>query len=280
MSGAVPRILLIDDDQYQLGLVSRYLGPEFSLTKSNSVANALALVAEASFDLVILDVMMPDDGAFPAMETHHGWETGIPLAAAIQQRRPGIRIIAWTASPSVEIHDWFSRDATVACLPKSASRRQLLRTVNRLLGRSRDNPQIFIVHGRERIVTELKDYLQNTLRLGEPIVLAEKPAHGKTLIEKFEHYSAGADLAFVLMTPDDEGALRGAEARQPRSRQNVIFELGYFLGYLKRGSGRVVIMHKGPLEMPSDLVGISCIDISLGIGAAGEEIRRELSEWL
>jgi predicted nucleotide-binding protein len=35
-------------------------------------------------------------------------------------------------------------------------------------------------------------------------------------------------------------------------------------------------LHVGPLELPSDLIGITYIDISKGIEAAGEEIRREL----
>ena len=35
-----------------------------------------------------------------------------------------------------------------------------------------------------------------------------------------------------------------------------------------------------PLEAPSDLAGVCYIDITHGIGPAGEEIRRELVEWL
>jgi len=42
----------------------------------------------------------------------------------------------------------------------------------------------------------------------------------------------------------------------------------------------VIVLHKGPLEMLSDLAGICYVDITNGIPAAGEEIRRELLEWL
>jgi predicted nucleotide-binding protein len=278
-----PRILLVDDDPYQLGLLTRYLGnAKFHTASAGSVSKALELIERAEFDLAIMDVMMPDEGMFALIDTHYGWETGIPLANAIRQRCPGIKLIAHTASPSAEIRDWFTQDETVAYLPKNeSSRKRLLRTVNRLLGLPSEPPQIFIVHGRDRTVAELKNYLQNTLKLGEPIVLSEKPSQGRTIIEKFEYYSAGTDVAFVLITPDDQGGFAGSpEALQPRARQNVIFELGYFFGYLRRSSGRVILLHKGPLEMLTDLSGVCYIDITNGIAAAGEEIRRELLEWL
>jgi predicted nucleotide-binding protein len=85
-------------------------------------------------------------------------------------------------------------------------------------------------------------------------------------------------LVFVLLTSDDVGA----EAATPndkrrRARQNVIFEMGFFLGALGRESGRVLLLHKGPLEIPSDLSGIIYIDITNGIEAAGESIRKEIN---
>jgi len=62
-----------------------------------------------------------------------------------------------------------------------------------------------------------------------------------------------------------------------RARQNVIFELGFFYGQLGRHSGRILVLHKGPVEIPTDISGIIWIDISNGIETAGEIIRKELS---
>lgn len=85
-------------------------------------------------------------------------------------------------------------------------------------------------------------------------------------------------LAFVLLTPDDVGAPTTArDDEKRRARQNVILELGYFLGMFGRSAGRVFLLHKGPLELPSDLAGLCYIDISSGIEAAGESIRKELA---
>ncbi|HEX3557629.1 MAG TPA: nucleotide-binding protein [Pyrinomonadaceae bacterium] len=136
----------------------------------------------------------------------------------------------------------------------------------------------FIVHGHDhQSLYELKDYLQNTLRLGEPVVLRQMPGLGKTLIEKFEREAEAAELVFVLLTPDDHVADPSEpDSQKRRARQNVILELGFFLGKLGRESGRVLLLHKGPVEIPSDIIGIEYIDITDGIESAGEGIRREL----
>ena len=85
-------------------------------------------------------------------------------------------------------------------------------------------------------------------------------------------------LVFVLLTPDDIGA-KGDESDdvKRRARQNVIFEMGYFLGALGRRSGRVVLLYWSSLDLPSDLSGVIYIDISKGIEAAGETIRKEIA---
>lgn len=133
----------------------------------------------------------------------------------------------------------------------------------------------FIVHGHDNEAKlSLKNYIQNTLKMEEPIILAEKASGGLTIIEKFERYAKECNLVFVLLTPDD----KYTEDAKDRARQNVIFEMGYFLGRLGRKSGRVILLYKGNLELPSDISGIVYINIDNGIEAAGEEIRREIRE--
>jgi predicted nucleotide-binding protein len=140
------------------------------------------------------------------------------------------------------------------------------------------NVRSFIVHGHDhQSLYELVYYLQNTLKLDEPAVLQNMPNEGKTLIEKFESEAELTDLVFVLLTPDDELAKDSdTETEKYRARQNVIFEMGFFLGKLGRKSGKILLLHKGPLDIPSDIAGIGYIDITSGIESAGEQIRREL----
>jgi len=145
-----------------------------------------------------------------------------------------------------------------------------------LTGDKMEGLRSFIVHGHDDAAKlALKNYLQNTLKWPEPTILAEKRSGGKTIIEKFEEYSKDIDVVFVLLTPDDFGGAVGSPSAA-RARQNVVFELGFFAGRFGRTSGRVILLHKGDLELPSDLAGVVYIDISHGVDAAGETIRKEV----
>ena len=58
-----------------------------------------------------------------------------------------------------------------------------------------------------------------------------------------------------MLTPDDVGAPKDKQDEfKPRARQNVVLELGYFWGRL--GRGRVCVLHKGGVELPSDMQGL------------------------
>lgn len=114
--------------------------------------------------------------------------------------------------------------------------------------------KVFVVHGHDEGAKEVVARFLEKLKL-QPVILHEQPNTGRTIIEKFETYSGDIAFAVVLLTPDDIGASKNKkEALNPRSRQNVILELGYFLGRL--GRVRVCALHKGGVELPSDIQGI------------------------
>lgn len=119
--------------------------------------------------------------------------------------------------------------------------------------------KVFLVHGHDN---EAKEGTARFLeRLGlQPIVLHEQPNSGRTIIEKFETYSGDIAFAVVLLTPDDfGGVVSEPETRKARARQNVIMELGYFMGRL--GRFRVCALYKGGVELPSDYQGVLYIEI-------------------
>lgn len=133
--------------------------------------------------------------------------------------------------------------------------------------------KVFVVHGHDQGAKESVARFLEQLGL-EVIILHEQPNSGKTVIEKFESYS-DVGFAVVLLTPDDETVSGGK-----RARQNVILELGYFIGSL--GRGKVCALRKGDVEVPSDILGVLWTDfddnsdwrISLGqeLQAAGHSI--------
>lgn len=121
-----------------------------------------------------------------------------------------------------------------------------------------DSRRVFVVHGHDNGMKETVARYLATLEL-EPIILHEQPNQGKTVIEKFEQHS---DVAFAVMilTPDDPGhPVHEHEKLAPRARQNVVLEMGYFLGWL--GRDRVCVLHRGGVEIPSDYVGVVYVAI-------------------
>jgi predicted nucleotide-binding protein len=104
-----------------------------------------------------------------------------------------------------------------------------------------------------------------------PVILHEQANQSRTVIEKIEAHS-DVGFAVVLLTPDDEGNL-GGEKPRPRARQNVLLELGYFIGKLTRS--RVCTLKVGDIEIPSDWRGV--IDEPFDDGGAWRQtLAREL----
>jgi predicted nucleotide-binding protein len=120
--------------------------------------------------------------------------------------------------------------------------------------------KVFIVHGHDDgVKASVARFIE---KLGfQPVILHEQANEGRTIIEKFEAH-ADADFAVVLFTPDDMGyqVKQGYEHTKPRARQNVVLELGFFMGSL--GRNRVAVLHTGDLEMPSDYSGVLFIPLS------------------
>lgn len=115
------------------------------------------------------------------------------------------------------------------------------------------NSRVFIVHGHDEAVKEATARFLISLGL-EPIILHEQASGGKTIVEKLEHFS-DVGYAIVLLTPDDEGKAKSSSSNpQDRARQNVVLELGYFMGRL--GRNRVCALHRGSIEMPSDFLSV------------------------
>lgn len=133
--------------------------------------------------------------------------------------------------------------------------------------------EVFVVHGHDG---EAKESVARFLeKLGlTAVILHEQASEGRTLIEKFETRSKGVAFAVVLLTPDDLGrAADSAPDLRPRARQNVILELGYFMGRL--GRTRVCALYKGGIEQPSDFQGVVYIELD-SAGAWKTKLAQEL----
>lgn len=161
---------------------------------------------------------------------------------------------------------------------------------------------VFIVHGRDHApMKELKTMLYD---FGlNPIVLHEEASGGLTLPEKLERHAKDVGYAFAILTPDDIGGEKATIRKrlgdglplhliepsiinrmldgmlnnfEPRARQNVIFEMGYFWGLLERK--KVCCLLKGDVEKPSDMEGIVYISFKDSVYDVQVKIMKELKE--
>lgn len=126
-------------------------------------------------------------------------------------------------------------------------------TANQVIQPSGTTRRVFLVHGHDEEAKQSVARFIEKLQL-EPVILQEQPNEGRTIIEKFEK-NADVEYEIILLTPDDVGYPKDKPNEAgSRARQNVILELGYFVGRLSRK--RVCALCKGSVEIPSDYHGV------------------------
>jgi hypothetical protein len=138
-----------------------------------------------------------------------------------------------------------------------------LATVNRM--------DVFVVHGHDEATKQTVARFLERLGLN-PIILHEQSNRGRTIIEKFEDH-AEVQFAVVILTPDDLGrpATEPEAALKFRARQNVIFEMGYFIGRI--GRERVFPLKLGNVDIRSDYSGVAYTEMDARGGWKGELVR-------
>jgi predicted nucleotide-binding protein len=133
------------------------------------------------------------------------------------------------------------------------------------------NPKnVFVVHGHDHGMKEtIARFLSKTGL--NPIILHEQADEGRTVIEKFEQH-ADVSFAVAIFSKDDLAVARSALSAgtpvesllQPRARQNVVLELGYFMGALGRKNVRAIV--EDGVETPSDYSGVLYIPFDAADG--------------
>jgi hypothetical protein len=121
----------------------------------------------------------------------------------------------------------------------------------------RMRPSIFIGSSKEGLLlaTKIKRHLtsiasvdvweNDVFRLGAGVL--------ESLFAKLR----SADFAVLVCTPDDDAVIR--EKRTKSMRDNVLFELGLFMGGLGRSRAYGVVYRPEVLKIPSDLDGITVV---------------------
>lgn len=104
---ALPKVLLVDDEPMLLGALARELEEIAEVTTLESVEDALALVEERTFDIVVADLRLPDR-----------W--GDELLAHVAARSPATRRILLTADsdPQSTVRELLDHGVIQECFQK------------------------------------------------------------------------------------------------------------------------------------------------------------------
>jgi len=166
---------------------------------------------------------------------------------------------------------------------KELARRLLER--NRLLSAPHPQIRVFIISSAESI--EVARAVQNAFE-HDPF-FCQPWSEGvfrvaKYPIENLERELDQSDFAIAVCSPDDLTTSRGAE--QPSPRDNVIFELGFFMGRLGRHRTFLLEPQGGDLKLPSDVKGLQTVfyryapkpDLAAAIAPACNKLRDAIKE--
>lgn len=118
-----PHLLVVDDDQRIRELLSRYLADHaFRVTTASDAADARAKLGGMTFDLLVLDVMMPGESGLDLAKSIRA-NSDVPIMMLTARAEPGDRI----AGLETGADDY---------LPKPFDPRELLLRINNILRRS------------------------------------------------------------------------------------------------------------------------------------------------
>ncbi|HEV7806685.1 MAG TPA: TIR domain-containing protein [Solirubrobacteraceae bacterium] len=148
-----------------------------------------------------------------------------------------------------------------------------------------NKPAVFIGSSSEGI--EIARAIQFQLRDDALATIWDEGVFGlgrgtlESLVTMLDRY----DFAVLVITPDDVVSSRDVEAQAPRD--NVMFELGLFMGRLGRARTFAVCSNAKDLKLPSDLAGVTFAqfddadarkELSSALGPACFQLRQAIRE--
>jgi CRP/FNR family transcriptional regulator, cyclic AMP receptor protein len=162
-----------------------------------------------------------------------------------------------------------------------------LRQRNALIGAYRHKIRVFIISSTE--VLSIARAVQNAFKHDDFTVMIWTDGvfrAGFYFLEALEAQVDDSDFAIAIAHGDDITQTRGNE--WPVPRDNVIFELGLFMGRLGRARAILLEPRAQKIKLPSDLAGVTTItysvpeqksDMAASLGPACNELRDHINRF-
>jgi predicted nucleotide-binding protein len=244
-------VLFADNDTDFLQTWSEYLEREgYHVIPATTVVETRELLLQGRVDLAILDIRLErDKDEKDKSGLNLAREVALAVPKIILTGFPNVQAVREALGPALN-----ELPVAVDFIDKNDGPKALVKAVKKALAAFPSFVQdVFIVHGHDEAARETVARFIEHLGL-RPIILRDLPSSGRTIIAQIERYSR-VGFVIVLLTPDDMGYPKSQpQQRKYRARQNVIFELGFFIGRL--GPAQVCLLYKEGVEIPSDYQGV------------------------
>lgn len=169
-------------------------------------------------------------------------------------------------------------------IAKTLARRLLER--NKLVGQYRDNIRVFLISSAEAL--PVARVIQNALAHDSYLVTLWTDGVFRATsyaLDALETAVDDSDFAIAVAHSDDLTLFRGED--WPTPRDNVVFELGLFMGRLGRKRAILMEPREDKVKLPSDLSGVTTIPYSYEPGRdaparmapACNILRDHINEW-
>ncbi len=245
MSGT---ILVADDDRAIRTVLERALGQQGYDVKLTSNARTLwSWIADGEGDLVITDVVMPD-------------ENGLDLIPRIRELRPGLKVIVMSAQSTLLTAVKANERGAYEYLPKPFDLKELVNVVERALSDHHEGSYANVVEEEERLpLIGRSPAMQNIYRVlarlmatDLTVMITGESGTGKELVARALHdYGKRRNGPFVAIN-------MAAIPRDLVEAELFGHERGAFTGATGRGIGRFEQAQRGTLFL--DEIGDMPID--------------------
>jgi DNA-binding NtrC family response regulator len=182
-------ILIIDDEFDMLQLLKRSLEPELKcrIATARSGKEALQLIAQQSFDLVLADIKMPE-------------MNGLELLELIKRDQPNMTVVMMTAFGGVEtaveairkgaydfISKPFDHETILVRLEKALERSSLIQENYRLQMACQDRQVFHKLVGNSQMMNRLYETIQMVAKTDLTVLITGESGTGKELVARAVH---------------------------------------------------------------------------------------------
>lgn len=231
-------------------------------------SKCMTFIQNTNYDIIILDVCIKNNdnnntSTSDLLYFHMGIEYyGTELYKQILEQNPIAKVFVLSNLPIIELRRIFN-DADVEYFNKTKSKiTEIVQCIKNYFdtGKERIYNNAFIVYGHNRNMrVSVENYIKS-IGLNSIDLFTESPGGIQSVFDALDECTNSAECAIILLSADDIVLNKQDLQMYYRARQNVIFEMGLFAGYL--GKDKIIVLYEKneKFEFPSDITGVFYIE--------------------